>query len=63
MAESPGPYLDPDRTVATYNLSLGGTESFEAFALEVRRQSKTNWRPAYTAQAVNAYIREGFARP
>ena len=46
--------------MASYNGTLGGEATFEAFAEEVRQQSKTNWRPAYTAQAVNAYIREGF---
>lgn len=57
-----GPFVDPERSVASYNGTLGGEATFEAFANEVRKQSKTNWRKEYTAQAVNAYIRAGFER-
>jgi hypothetical protein len=62
LQQSPGPFVDPDRTVATYNASLGGKNSFEAFADEVRKQSKTNWRKQYSAEAVIAYFRAGFAK-
>ncbi|HEY8945147.1 MAG TPA: hypothetical protein VIM73_12840 [Polyangiaceae bacterium] len=61
--ESAGPFADPDRSIASYNESLGGEESFEAFAAQVRAQSKTNWRPAYTAEAILEYFREGFEAP
>lgn len=60
LKESPGPFKDPDRTLASYNASLGGEESFDAFSEQVRKQSKTNWRPEFTAEAVIAYFREGF---
>ena len=60
LKESAGPFKDPDRTLASYNASLGGDESFEGFAQQVRRQSKANWRTEYTAAAVIAYIRDGF---
>lgn len=60
LDETPGPFKDPDRTIASYHATLGGAESFEAFANEARKQSKTNFRPAYTARAVIAYFREGF---
>lgn len=53
-------YPDPTRSVATYNASLGGTASLDAFLTECRLQSKDNWRPAYTAAEVNRYIRQGF---
>jgi hypothetical protein len=53
-------YPDPNRTVETYNASLGGKPTFDGFIREVRKQSKTNWRKEYTAAAVNAYVREGF---
>jgi hypothetical protein len=56
-------YLDPNRSVSTYNASLGGTASLAAFLTECRLQSKDNWRPAYTANAVNNYIRVGFNMP
>ena len=54
------PFPDPSRTVETYNASLGGEATFEAFLTEVKKQSKTNWRPQYTASAVNDYVRAGF---
>jgi hypothetical protein len=63
LQESPGPFKDPDRTLASYNGSLGGEESFEAFATEIRRQSKTNWRKEYSAEAVIEYFRDGFSEP
>lgn len=53
---------DPDRDEATYQASLGGTPTMAAFAEEARLQSKANWRPANTAAAMNAYVREGFGR-
>lgn len=53
-------FPDPQRTVAGYNAAVGGEPTFEAFVAEVRRQSKANWRPQYTARAVNDYIRAGF---
>jgi hypothetical protein len=63
VKESPGPFKDPDRTLASYNSSLGGEESFESFAAEIRKQSKTNWRQQYSADAVIEYIQEGFEAP
>lgn len=53
-------YPDPERTIGTYNQSLGGAPVHAAFMAEARQQSKAYWRPQYTAQAVNAYIRAGF---
>lgn len=53
-------YDDPQRSLSSYNATLGGAESFEAFMAEARLQSKTNWRPEYTAAMVNRYIRKGF---
>ncbi len=54
-------FVDPNRSVATYNASIGGLPTFDDFIAQARRQSRWNWRPEYTAQAVNAYIRAGFA--
>ena len=54
-------FVDPNRSVASYNATLGGAATFEAFIAEARKQSKENWRPEYTASAVNDYIRAGFA--
>jgi hypothetical protein len=53
-------YPDPGRTIATYHASIGGGPSLGAFMAQARVQSKSNWRTAYTAFAVNAYIRAGF---
>ncbi len=61
VGESPGPFVDPDRTLASYNASLGGSSTFDAFATEVRKQSKTNWRTAYDADAIIEYFREGLS--
>jgi len=37
--------------------SVGG---FDEFMLEARQQSRARWRPEFTAQAVNRYLRDGF---
>jgi hypothetical protein len=54
------PFPDPTRTIATYHASIGGAPSLESFMLEARKQSRLTWRPQYTAEAVNDYIRAGF---
>src|ERR1700704_6951306 len=53
-------YPDPNRSVGSYNSTLGGTATLEAFLSEARLQSKDNWHLQYTADAVNDYIRAGF---
>jgi hypothetical protein len=53
-------YLDPNRSVETYMASLGGGATLAAFIAAARNQSKTNWDPRYTADAVNSYIEAGF---
>lgn len=53
-------YPSPDRTVAGYNQSLGGTATTEAFMAETLEQARHNWRHTYTVDAVNDYIRAGF---
>jgi hypothetical protein len=53
-------YPDPQRSVPSYNASLGGASSLTAFLAEARLQSQANWRKDYCAQQVNAYIRAGF---
>ena len=55
-------YRDADRTIETYNASLGGAPKLSDFLREARKQSKDNWRPQYTAKSVNEYIRAGFER-
>jgi hypothetical protein len=54
-------YVDPERTIEGYMKHLGLEPSFEAFIREARRQRKGNWRREFTAEAVNAWFRAGFA--
>ncbi len=55
-------YHDPSRTVGSYYASIGGANDAAAFLAEARNMSKANWNTAFTADAVNDYIRAGFAR-
>lgn len=55
-----GAYPDPDRTLATYNKALGGSESFDDFMTVVKNRPPNTWDARYTAGAINDYIREGF---
>lgn len=48
-------------TLESYMASLGEPATLEAFLAGARAQSKSNWQPRYTAAAVNAYLRAGFA--
>jgi hypothetical protein len=54
-------FLDPNRTVETYDTQfLGGPGTFNHFISLVRQQSKDNWNLNLTANAVNQWIRVGF---
>lgn len=53
-------YSDPLRDVPVYNAWLGGPATVSGFLAEAAKQSRVNWRPAYTAQAVIDFIRQGF---
>jgi hypothetical protein len=55
-------FTEPLRWAATYNATLGGEATREAFLAEACEQSKSNWRPQYTAAALIEYIRKGFRR-
>jgi len=54
-------WIDPDRSIATYNGYLGKTATHEAFLDEVRERPLGIWYPEYEAGTVNDYIREGFS--
>jgi hypothetical protein len=41
-------------------VSLGRTGTLVAFVTEARKQSRANWRPEFTADAVNTYVRAGY---
>ena len=51
----------PERSLATYQESMGRAATHEAFMAEARQQSRLTWREEYTADAVNRYLRQGFA--
>ena len=53
-------YPDPNRTLESYDASLGGATSFNPILAAIRSQSRATWNPAYTAEAINDYIRNGF---
>ncbi|MHC4404175.1 MAG: hypothetical protein ACYTG0_31360 [Planctomycetota bacterium] len=53
-------YADLGRSVESYMASLGLTLSLDAFIKEAKKQSERNWRPQFTAGAVDDYIRAGY---
>jgi hypothetical protein len=53
-------YVDPTRSPASYNGSLGGAATTQALLAGIRAQSKARWQPQYTARAVEDYLRAGF---
>lgn len=56
-------WLDPDRSIADYNASIGGAASIDAFMNACRTRAVGTWPYAYTAYAVIDYVREGFNLP
>jgi hypothetical protein len=54
---------DPDRTLEGYAQLQLGVASKEAFMQEALKQSRYNWRPQFTADAVGDYIRTGMGMP
>ncbi|MEM6333106.1 MAG: right-handed parallel beta-helix repeat-containing protein [Planctomycetota bacterium] len=53
-------YLDPARSIASYQQSLGAEPTIAAFLAAAKVSDRGVFDPRYTAQAVNAYFREGF---
>jgi hypothetical protein len=53
-------FSDPTRTIGTYMQSIGFAADFQTFITEIRKQSKTNWRPELTAPVINDWFRDGF---
>lgn len=56
----PAGFPDAGRDVSSYMASLGQLPTLEAFLALARQQERTAWNPAFTAEAVSAYIRVGF---
>lgn len=55
-----GSYPAPGRTLADYNKSLGGAQSFDEFMNKVKNRPVGSWDKRYTAESINSYIRAGF---
>ncbi len=54
-------FPNPDRNIESYMASLGEVATFDEFISRATEQSKLGeWEKAFTAEAVNDYIREGF---
>ena len=53
-------YHDASRTVASYFACIGGESDAVTFLTEARTVSKANWNAAFSAAAVNDYLRQGF---
>lgn len=58
-----GEFLDPDRTIASYDQMIGGDGSIASFIERARTLSRDNWDLAYTAGGANPYFFEGFSVP
>ena len=54
-------YPYPNRTVYTYLESLGYSNTVEQFLSIVRSQARGSWNTNFTADAINDYLRRGFA--
>jgi len=54
-------FPDPTRSIETYMTSIGETPSLETFYAKCRAQDRYNWDIRFTAAAVNAWIKGGFA--
>lgn len=53
-------FLDPERTIASYDAYIGRAGTFDSFISGARQQSRANFNPAFTAAAANSYFRDGF---
>lgn len=54
------PYPMPSRNIESYSVSVGGNASLSDFMANACLQSRTSWRPLYTAREANTYFRLGF---
>jgi hypothetical protein len=53
-------YPDPERSIGSYNASLGGAATTDGFLAATRVQTRQNWNPALTAAALRDYLFTGF---
>jgi hypothetical protein len=52
---------DQQGSIERYMAHLGLVPTFDAFLVEVRKQSRANWRPEFSAAVVNDWVRQEFA--
>jgi hypothetical protein len=62
-ASSAPPYLDPQRSIATFAATIGLAPSLVGFLAAARLQTRLTWRDELTAARVNDYLRGGFLVP
>lgn len=53
-------YVDPDRTIGTYNVTLGGADDHQEFEDACIAMDMDTWDDDYTAPPIVAYLKEGF---
>ena len=53
-------FLEPKRTFETYLDSLGFGNSIDAFVSSAMEQPTRTWSENFSAERINAYIREGY---
>lgn len=53
-------FPDATRSIETYMASLGETATIDAFIAKARAQDRYNWDHNITAEAANAWIKDGF---
>jgi hypothetical protein len=56
-------YSDPDRGIASYQQSIGGTASLAGFVAAARGQAQGNWSGNFSAGRVIDHVRAGFDKP
>jgi len=58
---SPGDYVDPERSIESYSLSVGGLGARSDFIAQLRAQSADNWNDDYSIANIKQYFTDGFA--
>jgi len=52
-------FSDPERSLASYDRSSGGSGTLEDFLKKAREQARDRWLPQYTAAPIIQYLRDG----
>lgn len=54
------PFVDANRTFASYLMSIGLSGSIDDFVEQASQQSRANWNREFSATVINEYIRSGY---